>query len=275
MLCCYLRFTTPSAVQVGAEYLCIERNETVIKKYSIPAWYFMSLVFTGVLLLPHLAWQGAADYSISFTQFGPLFASLLLLRITKDESVTLVIKSGLCFSAQRIRWYVLSAVIPIALVGVCALVLNTFSSYHAWDCTPLTYTLSFAALFLGSIGEEVGWRGYLLSTLSKKVSPFFSSIITGLLWGFWHLNYAGDLAFWLLFIVTTIELSIVLTFLMNKSCGNLWTAIIMHTLFNAANRMFVWERFNIELLLIEVVVFGLASAAVAIFDRKRMFNKGP
>ena len=257
----------------NAASLYTEENETVIKKYNIPVWYFVTLVFTGVLLLPHLVWQGAADYAISFTQFGPLFATLLLLKLTRDESATLSIKSGLYYNKQHIRWYVLSALIPITLVGICALVLNAFSPYHAWDGTPVTYIFSFAAMFLGSIGEEVGWRGYLLPTLSKKASAFFSSIITGILWGFWHLNYAGDMAFWLLFIITTIELSIIVTFLLNKTRGDLWTAIILHTLFNVANRMFVWERFNIELLLIEIVIFGLACAAVLLIDRKSMFKK--
>ncbi len=133
----------------------------MIKKYNISVWYFVTLVFTGVLLLPHLVWQGATDYAISFTQFGPLFATLLLLKLTRDESVTLSIKNGLCFNKQHIRCYVLSAFIPITLVGVCALVLNASSSYHTWDGTPVTYILSFIAMYLGSIGEEVGQRPQL------------------------------------------------------------------------------------------------------------------
>jgi membrane protease YdiL (CAAX protease family) len=245
----------------------------MIKKYNIAAWYLVTLIFTVVLLLPHLVWQSLGNYSVSLTQFGPLFATLLVIRFTQDESAKQAIKNGLLLSVQNTRWYLLSAFIPVAAVGVCALVLNEFTEYHSWGVTPLTCVLSIVAMFLGSIGEEIGWRGYLLPMLSKKASPFISSLITGLLWGFWHLNYAADITFWLLFIVTTIELSIILTFLINKTHGNLWTAIILHTLYNLSNRLFVWERINAPLLLVEIVVLGLTCAVVLVIDRKNMFKK--
>lgn len=247
----------------------------MLKKYIIPIWYFVTLIFTGALLLPHFIWQGAGDYSISFTQFGPLFATLLLLKLKRDESTVLEIKNGLRFSTHNTHWYALAALIPIALTGISAFVLTAFfdSQYHAWSGTPVFYILNLAAMLLGSIGEEIGWRGYLLPSLNKKASPFVSSIIVGFLWGLWHLHYAGDIAFWLLFIITTIELSIILTFLLNRAYGNLWTSIILHTFFNLANRMFVWERFNMNLLLIETVVFGLACAIVLVLDRKSTFQK--
>lgn len=245
------------------------------RKYPIQIWYFMTLVFTGALLLPHLIWPDAGNYSISFTQFGPLFATLLLLRLTRDDVAARTIKNGLRFHSCNVLWYILSALIPIVLTGISALVLNTLpkNEYHAWNGTPLLYVLNIAAMFLGSIGEELGWRGYLLPMLSKKYTPLAGSVLVGLLWGGWHLNYAGDMAFWLLFIVTTIELSIILTFLLHRTKGNIWAAIIFHTVFNLANRVFVWERFNTELLLIEIVLFGLACVVVLALDRKAMFAK--
>jgi len=67
------------------------------------------------------------------------------------------------------------------------------------------------------------------------------------------------------------KLSILFTFLLNRADGNLWTAIILHTFFNLANCVLVWERFNINLLLIEI--FGLACIIVILLDKKRMFEK--
>jgi len=247
----------------------------VIKKYNLPIWYLITLLFTGILLLPHFIWEEAGNYSVSFTQFGPFFATMLLIRLTRDNEVKDKIKNGLRFNTRGILWYVLSVVIPFGLTGISAFILAGFfdSRYHAWNGTFVFYFLNFTAMLLGSIGEEVGWRGYLLPSLTKKTSPFISSIIVGCLWGFWHLNYAGDVVFWLLFIVTTIELSILFTFLYNKTNGKLWTAVIFHTFFNFANRVFVWERFTMNLLLIEIVIFGLASAFVLALDRKQMFGK--
>jgi len=245
----------------------------MIKRYNIPIWYFATLLFTGALLLPHFIWQSAGDYSISFTQFGSMFATLLLLWLSRDKNAASEIKSGLRLDSRYILWYVLSAASPFVLIGISSLILTALydSQYHTWSGTLIFYIMNFSAMLLGSIGEEIGWRGYLLPSLNKKTSPFVSSVIVGCLWGFWHLNYAGDIAFWLLFIVTTIELSILFTFLVNRANGNLWTAIIFHTFFNFANRVFVWQRFNINLLIIEIVVFGLACIIVMLLDKKRMF----
>ena len=247
----------------------------MIKKYNIPIWYLTALLFTGILLLPHFIWIDAGNYSVSFTQFGPLLATMLLIRLTRDSDAKDKIKIGLTFNTRGIFWYVLSVVIPFGLTGLSALILTVFfdSRYHSWDGNFIFYFLNLTAMILGSIGEEIGWRGYLQPSLNKKTSPFISSIIVGFLWGFWHLNYAGDVVFWLLFIVTTIELSILFTFLLNRTNGNLWTSIIFHTFFNLANRVFVWERFTIDLLLIEIVVFALACVFVLALDRKLIYIK--
>ena len=41
-------------------------------------------------------------------------------------------------------------------------------------------------IVLIALGEEYGWRGFLLPALMKKFNLFYSSIILGLIWGCWH-----------------------------------------------------------------------------------------
>ncbi|HZK02743.1 MAG TPA: type II CAAX endopeptidase family protein [Anaerovoracaceae bacterium] len=50
-----------------------------------------------------------------------------------------------------------------------------------------------------TLGEEVGWRGYLLPKLRKLLNDRPAVIVTGVIWGFWHLpaivmghNYGKD-----------------------------------------------------------------------------------
>ena len=47
-------------------------------------------------------------------------------------------------------------------------------------------------LHFSHLGEELGWRGFLLPRLAARQGPLRASLVVGLLWGLWHLP-----AFWL------------------------------------------------------------------------------
>ncbi|MGL5348934.1 MAG: CPBP family intramembrane glutamic endopeptidase [Peptostreptococcaceae bacterium] len=40
--------------------------------------------------------------------------------------------------------------------------------------------------FITCLGEELGWRGYLLPNLLEKMSPIKATIVSGIIWGVWH-----------------------------------------------------------------------------------------
>jgi membrane protease YdiL (CAAX protease family) len=40
--------------------------------------------------------------------------------------------------------------------------------------------------FIPCLGEELGWRGYLLPRLMERFSPRNAVLITGVIWGIWH-----------------------------------------------------------------------------------------
>ena len=40
--------------------------------------------------------------------------------------------------------------------------------------------------FIPALGEELGWRGYLLPRLCEKYKPIIAVIISGAIWGVWH-----------------------------------------------------------------------------------------
>lgn len=51
---------------------------------------------------------------------------------------------------------------------------------------PLAVILAPIANFLPCLGEELGWRGFLLPNLMEKYSITKSTIISGIIWGIWH-----------------------------------------------------------------------------------------
>lgn len=101
----------------------------------------------------------------------------------------------------------------------------------------LTATYSFALLLPSVLGEEMGWRGFLVPELAKSMSFSSVAIISGLIWSIWHWPlifmglYGNDgsplyfqLFFFTLFIVSN---AVIMTYLRFKT-NSLWSAVIFH-----------------------------------------------
>jgi uncharacterized protein len=108
------------------------------------------------------------------------------------------------------------------------------------------FTMSFTYYFLGmqvifSLGEELGWRGYLLNKLKKKIPSFyFRAFFVGFVWGGWHIPYYIQLGLTPLqmgiFLLNVILISVVFTWLFEKRQSVLPTVVAHAThniLFNA------------------------------------------
>lgn len=92
------------------------------------------------------------------------------------------------------------------------------------------------------LGEEIGWRGFLMKNLYKKMSFEKASMITGIVWAMFHYpllimgNYNnGATPIWyalFFFTVAIMSANTIINWLYIKS-GSLWTAIIFHTVHNS------------------------------------------
>jgi len=111
----------------------------------------------------------------------------------------------------------------------------------------------------GPLGEELGWRGYVLGELMKRNSPFGASIKLGLIWGFWHIplwlltGFTGtDLLLYIGgFLVTILATSLLITYFYQKS-RTVFIEVWLHFWFN-----FLLRNVNIDLITM-VVYLSLA-----------------
>lgn len=88
-----------------------------------------------------------------------------------------------------------------------------------------------------TLGEEIGWRGFLIFEL-RKVLPFEGvSIVSGLIWSIWHwpliIKYGGGNTIFQLscFTVMILGMSTILTYYTFKA-NSLWPAAIFHSVHN-------------------------------------------
>ena len=119
-------------------------------------------------------------------------------------------------SGQDVSW--ISLPVGFELVGLIAI------------------TFAYTFFYGGGTNEEPGWRGFALPRLQLKFSPLIASIILGLIWGFWHtpiyLPQYGSFIQYGIFLLNTIKIAIILTWLYNRTGGSVLATALMHTIGN-------------------------------------------
>ena len=98
------------------------------------------------------------------------------------------------------------------------------------------------------LGEEIGWRGFLVPELAKRHGFAATAIISGLIWALWHYplllfgDYHPDTPVWFylpLFTLLVPAISFVWTWMRLKS-GSIWPCVILH----AAHNTFIQRFFD-------------------------------
>jgi membrane protease YdiL (CAAX protease family) len=98
----------------------------------------------------------------------------------------------------------------------------------------------FLVLIFSVLGEEIGWRGFALPWLQKRFTALQSSLILGLIWSVWHLPLfwiPGDFhqqlpLMW--FLIQTVSITILYTWIFNATKGSLLIILLLHTASNTA-----------------------------------------
>ncbi len=132
---------------------------------------------------------------------------------------------------------------------VAALGFHNLSTSHAFLALALIYpTVIFLEGCASSLGEEIGWRGFLLPELIKIMSFPKAAFLSGLVWAVWHYpliifgGYHGHshLLYSLgCFTAVIIALSFPLSWLRLRS-GSVWPC----TFFHASHNLFMLKLFN-------------------------------
>jgi membrane protease YdiL (CAAX protease family) len=99
-----------------------------------------------------------------------------------------------------------------------------------------------------ALGEEIGWRGFLVPELAKQMSFTRLSLLSGIIWAAWHspillfADYNSGTNRWYAlgcFAVMIVSGSFAFAWLCLKS-GSLWTAAVLH----ASHNLFVQTVFD-------------------------------
>jgi membrane protease YdiL (CAAX protease family) len=183
------------------------------------------------------------------------------------------------------KWYLIMlglALLVRLTMSVLALVLGWIPSIGLRGGSAGSFLALAAILLPAAFLEELGWRGYVLPKLLKRMPALYAALLIGVVWGGLHLlllrpgmMYAGEHPVGLL--LELIGLSVVITWLYLQAGEN----IVITSLFHAAQSFFVIVNEGMGLsqqlwsMAAVYVAFALIMAAVYGVSLKGRPRKGP
>ena len=154
------------------------------------------------------------------------------------------------FRIAKIRYILMAVFIPLIYLLIPYLIYwNRYPDDFAYSGVPIHIVLSditpslIIGVFLGlitALGEELGWRGYMLPALIERVGKKKSLFITSLFWVVWHLplliwgGYMEGARLWYkvpAFILCIVPIGIIIGILTIKS-NSVWPAAFLHAAHN-------------------------------------------
>lgn len=222
---------------------------------------FLSLTF---LMTWGLGWGAMAIFHIPLTSsignvmhiFSGLSPTIAAIMCLEDKSL-----SGLktfLFSVKRNSWQYL-ILLSVLLFLVFSLSSVGISGRFSNSLIPI---LLIQAILIGGGNEELGWRGTMQPLLEEKISYWKSSLLTGFVWGIWHLPLwfiEGSIQQqfpYYQFLIYAVIFSFVLATLYRKT-QSVFFCMILHGLNNVILAYFIIEA-NLILLIGLIILWGIS-----------------
>lgn len=123
---------------------------------------------------------------LHLTQVGPAVAALIVL--TCSRRVRALVSPGLIPRGSGAWRAALAAGVVLLGWAVLSWAGGATPALLGASTLPVGLPLLVVAQLIGSLAEELGWRGLLLPVLRQRFPIATASTIVGLLWGIWHVG---------------------------------------------------------------------------------------
>ncbi len=200
--------------------------------------------------------------------YGPSIGGIITTLFFDGLSGLLDLLKKLIFWKVPFANYVFIIFLPIVFViigiGLYSLLVGQIGSFDKTAFLTIP-TILWAGLYAGPLGEELGWRGFLLPEFQKRLTNLKSAVIIGVIWFVWHIPL-----FWapfgtlvsgtpigilpvLTYFIMLICLSIIITWLVINSKGSVLIAILFHLSINAGIALLFYPELNSDFKIVHLL----------------------
>src|SRR5215207_5257665 len=166
----------------------------------------------------------------------PMIAAFIMRIFVSKEGV-----KGSLGLLRSPKYYLAALIVPAVFVTAVVLIVQALGlgefrwSEAIWFVYLMLLVIALPVT-LFTVGEEYGWRGYLLPRL-LPLGEIRASVLLGVIWGVWHLplllaglNYPGVNIFLAIIVFTfvTVALSFTYTWFYIASSGSVLVAAVFH-----------------------------------------------
>lgn len=257
-------------------------------------YYLLTVGFTWLILIPAVMQSlGRQTYNVSndsFIMAATFMPSIIALLFTyakygKKQMVNLIIRTvqyRLPVKTYLYIFFLMPCTLLIAYFFTKLLAGSQLNSVllptlegQPWLIFPIfLYMLALQ----GPLGEELGWRGFVLDRLLKLKKPLTASIILGLCWTLWHLPLFfinGSIQFQIAangllvaligYLLYTVMLTVLMTVLYLETNGSIFAALLFHTVANLSHGLITIIASPTGGMLILLVMFCITVLVVKLF----------
>ena len=163
-----------------------------IKKYPAISILILSQIIGVGMIAPIAAGLVPSDSALLLiAAFSASLAGVILTAIVSGKDGLRELFRRLLIWRVGIGWWAF-AVFAVGLMFLGGMVLAALFSGSALTLSLAQPLYMFIPLLImrtltdSGLGEELGWRGFLLPRLQARYSALVASIIVGIAWGLWH-----------------------------------------------------------------------------------------
>lgn len=231
---------------------------------SIPFWLFGAA--TDLQVVPGLS-------ASALMALCPVAVALILVhRQSKAQGVIELLRRS--FDFRRIeakRWYVpVLLLMPAVSVVVYGLMRWANLPLPALQVTALPALLMMMlAFFVGALGEELGWSGYILDPMQDRWSALGAGCVLGVVAAAWHLpalllshRSPSWIAWWCLYAVAV---RILIVWLYNNTGKSVFAVAVFHATLNLSYLLFPVYGSHFDIRLGGLVMACVAGAVIAVW----------
>jgi membrane protease YdiL (CAAX protease family) len=187
--------------------------------------------------------SGPRTGTILVAALGPSLVAVLLTGRAGGRAGVRALLGHLLIWRVGLRWYAFAlgylATVKLIVAVVFRAAHDSWPRFGPHSVVTIAVLIVVVGVIGGPLGEEVGWRGYVLLRLSRRFGLAPASLLLGLAWSCWHLplfvlSVGGDQygQSFPTYLLQVTALSVALAWLTGNTSGSLFLAVLMHSAIN-------------------------------------------